>query len=462
MSKQAVQLASKRAAGVPPRAAYANVLARLKARGGFELTGRSGDAKRWGIDHIVDYLEAAGRPDERFTVHVAGSKGKGSTGTIVEAILRESGAHTLLETSPDLHEARERLAIDGRLPSYELFSMLGERILADPKSGGWSYFELLTVMGWLAAREAGCDWQVLEVGLGGRLDTTNAVRSKQVAVVTPIDLEHTAILGDTIEQIAAEKAGIITQPCDVVLSPMEPRAREVIRVAGLRAGARVHPVEEVCDAEIRSHSLEGLRIDLETPVRRYRDLHVPLIGAHQAQNCATAVLAAEFAWMSVHGKAPGEESVRRGLRAVELPGRFEVAGHTPLVILDALHTLLSARRFREALESIDLPQSVAWVVGMLKDKAAEQIVEVLSDHGGQFFVAPPATPRAAAAHGIAQLFRKRGAAAHERASIASAIDAAVEEAGQAGAVLVVGGLRTIAEARRHLFSPASDFSLELE
>ncbi len=180
-------------------AAYAEAARGLLARGGFERTGNAAEAKKWDIAHIEAWLTRRGRPDRRPTVHVAGSKGKGTVATLTEAILRHAGAHTLLLTSPDLHSARERIAIDGVAVRHDMFAHLAHEVLSDPTTQGWSYFELLTVMGWLAGTEAASDWQVLEVGLGGRLDTTNAVdpASKRVAVITPIDLEHTEILGET-------------------------------------------------------------------------------------------------------------------------------------------------------------------------------------------------------------------------------------------------------------------------
>ena len=129
----------------------------------------------------------------------------GSVSAITEAILRAAGAHPLLLTSPDMHQARERIAIDGQPLAYDRFAALTDRLLALEGVAGWSYFEAMTLLGWMAGADAGCDWQVVEVGLGGRLDTTNAMRAKDVAFITPIDLEHTEILGDTIPLIAAEK-----------------------------------------------------------------------------------------------------------------------------------------------------------------------------------------------------------------------------------------------------------------
>ena len=242
-------------------AAYADALRRLLAHGGYERTGRAAEAKKWDVEHIVAYLEATGRPDRRNAVHVAGSKGKGSVSTITEAILREAiaaeGGHTLLITSPDLHTARERIAIDGRPIDHATFTRIAGRVLDDPAAEGWSYFELLTVMGWLAGAEVGCDWQVVEVGLGGRLDTTNAMAasSKAATVITPIDLEHTEILGDTIPKIAAEKAGIIVSDAPVIAAPMRASALEVVRRC-----CRHRVPEPIRQADVRSR--EWLRRSL--------------------------------------------------------------------------------------------------------------------------------------------------------------------------------------------------------
>ncbi|MDA0271612.1 MAG: hypothetical protein O2919_11375, partial [Chloroflexi bacterium] len=240
--------------------AYSEAVRALLAHGGFERTGDVSQAKKWDIDHVQAWLESRGRPDRRRTVHVAGSKGKGSVAAITEAILRAAGAHTLLLTSPDLHAARERIAIDGVPLAPAEFARVARDVLDDPACAGWSYFELLTAMGWLAGAAAGCDWQVVEVGLGGRLDTTNAMAGKVVAVITPIDLEHMEILGDTIPQIAAEKAGIIIGPCEVVTEPMRASALDVIRARASEQGATLHEVANECAMRVTSMNLDGQRL----------------------------------------------------------------------------------------------------------------------------------------------------------------------------------------------------------
>jgi len=435
--------------------AYVEAVRRLLDHGGFERSGDIAEARRWGREHVSKLLDQLGRPDARHTVHIAGSKGKGSTAAMVESILRAAGAHTLLMTSPDLHQARERIAIDGEPLEYGRFATLAQRLLAQEGTAGWSYFELMTVLGWLAAEDAGCDWQVVEVGLGGRLDTTNTLASKEVAVIMPIDLEHTAILGDTIPKIAAEKAGIITGPCQVVTAPMRASALEVIQARAEEMGATLHQVPEECALRAVSQNLEGQVADLRTPLRTYRGLKLPLLGQHQLENAATAVRAAELALDAV-GEALPEQAVRLGLERVRWPGRLEVVRRHPLVVVDGLHTPLAARRFREAVQALALPRPRVYVVGLLAGRDTAAIASALVDEGDEVIVAPPSSSRAADIAEVRRSFLETGALVQQAASVAEAIDVATELAGQRGAVLVTGSLYTVAEAREHLLGITGD------
>ncbi|TAK74931.1 MAG: bifunctional folylpolyglutamate synthase/dihydrofolate synthase [Dehalococcoidia bacterium] len=448
-------------------AAYAEAARGLLARGGFERTGNAAEAKKWDVAHIEGWLESRGHPDRRPTVHVAGSKGKGTVSTLTEAILRAAGAHTLLLTSPDLHTARERIAIDGVPVSPEAFAWLAHEVLPDPATAGWSYFELLTAMGWLAGAVAGCDWQVLEVGLGGRLDTTNAVdpASKRVAVITPIDLEHTEILGDTIPLIAAEKAAIITAPCAVIASPMRESALAVIRARATEAGATLHEVTEECALRVTTSNLDGQTLDLKTPKRTYRGLKSPLVGPHQSENIATAVRAAEEAWATTEAAEIGpvpEAAVKRALETTRMPGRFEVIRRTPLTILDGLHTPLAARRFAEALRGLVIPSRRVWVLGILSGKDLPAILDGLGiGEGDDVVVTPPPTPRAADPLVVTRTLRERGAIPQRSTDVPHALEAASALAGDRGAVLVVGSLYTVAAAREHLLGLTGDHALGL-
>lgn len=435
--------------------AYVSAVRRLLDRGGYERSGNPAEAKRWGLDHITEYLQSAGGPDARRTVHIAGSKGKGSTATMVEAILRAAGAHTLLLTSPDLHQARERIAIDGRPIDPGDFASVAERLLDDERARQWSYFELLTVMGWLAGADAQCDWQVLETGLGGRLDTTNAVAAKQVAMITPIDLEHTDILGETIPEIAAEKAAIIGGPCEVVTAPMRGSALDVVRERVAETGATLHEVPVECAIHVASRSLEGQQLDLRTPLRTYRRLRLPLLGPHQAENAAAAVRAAELA-LSVAGEELPEQAVAKGLASVRCPGRFEVLRRRPLVVIDGLHTALAAKRFAQTVAALPLPAQRVLVVGLLGGKDVDGIASALVGEGDAVIVAPPRASRAADPAEVARAFRAAGATVQRAADVPSAIDAATVTAGEQGAVFVTGSLYTAAEAREHLLAVTGD------
>ena len=441
--------------------AYGEAVKRLLAHGGFERTGNVAQAKKWDVDHIVRWLDANGRPDRRRTVHVAGSKGKGSVSSMTESILRAAHAHTLLLTSPDLHSARERIAIDGAPIDFTTFARLASRLVDDPLAEGWSYFEMLTVMGWIAGAEAGCDWQVVEVGLGGRLDTTNAMAAKDVAVVTPIDLEHVDILGHTIPEIAGEKAGIITGPCEVVISPMRASALEVIRARAIQQGAMPHEVTEECGMRLVSSGLAGQKLDLKTPVRTYRNLETPVVGPYQTENLATAVRAAELAWAATDQELP-EAAVRDGLRRFRMPGRFEVVKQKPLVILDGLHTPLAARRFAEGLRTLTgIPRRRIWVLGMLSDKDAEALIGPLLGEGDEVIVTPLASARTADVGAIAKAANARGAIAQRALSPEDAVDRAMSLAGEGGAVFVVGSLYLVAAVREHLLGIVGDHALGL-
>ena len=439
--------------------AYVEAVRGLLGRGGFERTGNPQEAKRFRVTHIRDFLDRAGRPEERRTVHVAGSKGKGSTAAMVESILRAAGAHTLLLTSPDVHQARERVRVGGEPLDHGTFARLAQTLLGDEVTDGWSYFELVTVLGWLAGADAGCDWQVLEVGLGGRLDTTNVIARKDVAMILPIDLEHTAILGDTIPEVASEKAGILTGPCEAVVAPLRESAIGVVRTKAAEAGATLHEVADECALRVTGQSLDGQTLDLRTPRRTYRRLQLPLIGRHQAENAAAAVLAAELAWASTGDELPAS-AVAQGLSGVVWHGRFEVLRRRPLIVADALHTPLAATRFRETVDALALRRPRVLVTGLLGGRDASALARALLGPDGEAMttvvVTAPSSQRAADLGEVEGAFRAEGAPVQRAPDVAAAVDLAQDLAGEGGTVLVTGSLYTVSEAREHILGVTGD------
>ena len=442
-------------------AAYVAAGHRLLAHTGFERSGDPQQARGFRLDHVIRFLEERGRPDARATVHVAGSKGKGSTATMVEAILRAAGGHTLLLTSPDVHSVRERIVVDGEPISVARFADLADGLLADPIVEEWSYFELLTVMGWLAGAGTGCNWQVLEVGLGGKLDTTNAVATKHVAAILPIDLEHTAILGNSIREIAAQKAGIVTGPCACVVAPMRDSAARVIMARAADVGADLHSVAEECAVTVGRHNLDGQTLDLRTPLRIYRDLELSMLGRHQVENAATAVRAAELAWQRENDVDLPESAVRTGLREVRLPARLELVRRDPLTIIDGMHTPLAARRVAQALDDLRLPRPRVLLFGMLAGREPEALVTELRSAIDLAVVVPPSSPRADDPVHAENAFVKAGVPTQRAASVEQGLVHADVLIDGKGCVVVGGSLYMAAEAREQLCTISGDRALGL-
>ena len=445
---------------------YVKAARRMLARGGYELSGQTVRAERWGISHIQDYLEARGHPERRSTVHIAGSKAKGSTAIMIEALLRASlpasdgSTRTMLYTSPDLHSARERIVLEGKTIPSGRFAALAEGLLADPMTEGWSYFELLTVMAWQAAEEAACRWQVVEVGLGGRLDTTNAILDKSVSVITPIDREHTAILGHKISEIAGEKAGILTVPCAAVVAPQREPAIRVIRAVAESAKVRVHEVAEECALRITSQSVDRIQFDLRTPKRTYRKLKLGVMGAHQVENAAAAVRAAELALESEQQELQ-EQIVRHALSTVRLPGRGEVIGRDPLMIADGAHTPLSAKRLKQSLDKSGVAKGRVFVLGFLDGKEMKDIARSLLDAEDQALVTLPRSARAADLGAVVDAMTQLDIQIKTAPDVETALARATLMAGEKGVVIITGSMRTVAEAREAKLFVTGDRDLGL-
>jgi dihydrofolate synthase/folylpolyglutamate synthase len=436
---------------------------RLPAAPGAVALVQTREAARFNLERVRSLLARLGNPHlGRGTIHVAGSKGKGSVAAMIASVLRAAGVPTGLYTSPHLHRITERIAVDGEAISSDDFARLTESLRgaveaenADGAHGQLTTFEALTALAFLYFRERAVQWQVLEVGLGGRLDATNVVEEKAVCVITPISLEHTAVLGETVGQIAAEKAAIITPGATVVMGLQRESAAEVIRGACAERGARLLEVAQACALTRLGFSLEGQDFRLRTPRGTY-DLRLPLLGRHQLENAATAVLALEC--LPDHDLTIPEPALRRGLEEVRWPARLEIIRRRPLVVLDGAHNVDSVRRLCQALEEY-LPYSRAIVVaGFSADKdvgamAAElerlprldRVIATRSPH-----------PRAAPADAVAAAFRAREIETTWEEDVPAALEVALSLAAPEDMVCVMGSLFVAAEARRHILGIEAD------
>jgi len=358
---------------------------------------------RLGLDRTRTLLAALGDPQKELKfIHVAGSNGKGSICAMLDAILRRAGYRTGLYTSPYLQDFCERMQVDGRPISGDVLGRLTERVkaAADTMEDHPSQFELATAAGLLWFAEERCDIVVLEVGLGGELDSTNAIDAPEAAVIANIGLEHTEYLGSTLEEIASAKAGIIKPGCACVCYH---GARPVLGV-----------VETVCRE--KNVPLTVADFDKLTPLGRDlagqhfswsgRNYFLPLLGAHQLRNAAVVLETVEV--LRARGWNIPEEPVERGLATTRWPARFEVLSRDPVLILDGGHNPQCAQALASALEEYLPGEKCIFLMGVLADKDYGAMLDILAPWAGQLLCLTPNSPRALPGSELAALAREKG------------------------------------------------------
>ncbi len=408
-----------------------------------------------------EFLKAEMYPDKRHTIHVAGSKGKGSTVHFIDVILRAASANTYRFTSPDIHSVRERIAINGKPISQKHFVSLFKVLDSDPSASNWSYFQFLTAMGWLEARAQSANWQVLEVGLGGRLDPTNAVHSKEVAVITPLDLEHTEILGETFDAIAHEKLAIADADCHLVIGAQSEQALKSIKKHTSAGETPVSYVADECMLQIHEYDLSGQTITVETPEHLYTRLHFPVIAKHQAENLMTAIRSSEIAWRKVYRRQIPAEVVHKGIGDIKLAGRVEVISRDPTIVLDGLHTPLAAVRFKETVTELGINKSVIWIIGFLEGKKCDAIIRELVRSGEDVIVTTPPGPRALDVNITYKIASRYSDKTLIAPSVKKAVQTAVSMADKDSSIFIVGSLYTVASARAYLLGVPDDTDQKL-
>ncbi len=428
----------------------------------FERSGRFQD--RPDVAPMLSLLERLGNPHlGRTTVHIAGSKGKGSVAAMVESILRAAGYRTGLYTSPHLHSYCERIRLDGEaIPEAEFAriakAQLRPAVEAELKLLGdrtFVTFDLLTALAFLEFRARGVEAQVVEVGLGGRVDSTNVFKQAEVVAITPISLEHTATLGNTVEQIAREKAAIITPGCNVVIAPQP--YEEAARAIRERAEAVAVPVIDVAQNYVwkkLAHDLHGQQIRIES-AEGVIEGRLPLLGAHQIENATTAIACCDALNERWRGECD-RDMFGYGLESVRWPGRMEVLGERPLVICDGTHNRDSARRLRETLLDYFPCDRTLFIIGCGSDKDIDGLAEELAPLASKVIAVRAKHPRAMDPQRIVEAFGRLMIDAELRDSVHGAIDAAMAVSGESAVICVAGSLFVAAEARVHFGLGASE------
>lgn len=390
---------------------------------------------RPGLSRVGELLDRLGRPQDGLKfVHIAGTNGKGSCAAMLASVLRAAGFKTGLFTSPYLFRFNERMKIDGReIRNDELAALVTEiQPLADAMEDHPTEFELMTAAALLWYLREGCDIVVLEVGLGGRFDATNIIGSPELAIIMNIGLDHTQILGDTAEKIAAEKAGIIKPGCSCTLYGQEPGVEAVIEGRCRELGCRLYRAD-LSRIVPEFDSLEG-------QVFRYagESWAIPLLGGHQLKNAAVVIEAA--AALRDRGWAISKEALERGLYSVSWPGRFELVHRQPDFILDGGHNPQCAQAVAEGLLRYFPGRRRVLLVGVLADKDYGGIMDILDPAADEYICVTPESGRALPAEELAAFLARYGKPVRACRSIEEGVNAALEAAGEDGMACAVGSL----------------------
>ena len=413
------------------------------------------------LERITDLLDLLGQPQRSYpSIHLTGTNGKTSTARMVDALLRQFGVRAGRYTSPHLQSVTERIALDGAPISAERFVEVYDEIapfveVVDGRHPDrMTFFELLTAMAFAAFADAPVDVGVVEVGLGGRWDATN-VLDAAVAVITSIGLDHVGILGSTIAEIAAEKAGIIHADAIVVSAGQSPEAALVLTERVALVGARL--AREGLDFGVRSRSVAvgGQSVDLAGLAGDSDDIFLPLHGAHQATNAACALAAVEAFFGADAGErgAIDVEVVRAAFASVQSPGRLEVVRRSPTVLLDGAHNPAGAAALAGAVAEAFTFERLVGVVAVLGDKDVAGVLEALEPVLDEVVVSTNSSPRAMPAEALADV--ARDVFGDGRVTVAARLDDAIERAvalaegdsAVGGGVLVTGSIVTVGDAR---------------
>ena len=401
---------------------------------------------KFGLENTIELLSRLGDPHRRFrSLHVAGTNGKGSVSAMAGSVLREAGYRTGLYTSPHLVDFRERIRVNGDcIGEGEMLRLAAEvrSIAEDMAAHGrrLTFFELTTAMAFAHFADAGVEAAVVEVGMGGRLDSTNVIEPDCVAIAR-ISLEHTTFLGDTLPQIAFEKAGTMKAGVPVVTLDQGAEVLNVLRERASELSAPLTVVGRDTSYEVLSSTLDGTEVYVEAIDRV---VSLPLIGRYQGENCALACNA--LAEMMRRGVYVPDEAFPSGLAKVKWPGRLEVVSQRPRIILDVSHTADGARTVAAELQRM-LARKAIVVLGVLDDKDLDGISTAFGSIARHAIATAPQTSRAFSAQQVGEAL-----SAHCPTEIvdgvAHAIERALALASEDDTVLIAGSLYTVGEAKR--------------
>lgn len=392
-----------------------------------------------GLGRTQALLAKMGNPEKKLKfVHIAGTNGKGSTAAMTASILRKAGYRTGLYTSPYIYRFQERMQVDGQEISDEDLVAVTEYIkpLAESMTEPPTEFELVCCVAFEYFLRKNCDIVVLEVGLGGAMDATNVIEAPEVAVITNIGLDHTEVLGDTVEAIAETKAGIFKEGGHAVVYRGTPSVEAVFE----RVCAQRHVQLRKADfagLNLKHADLFGQTFDCG----QRKDLVLPLLGDHQLHNAATVLAVADT--LRERGWNISEENIRDGLRDVRWPGRFDIISRDPLFIIDGGHNPQCIEALALNVRDYLAGREIIALTGVLADKDYVDMYQPIMPMIRKFVCITPPSPRKLEAELLAQYLREAGAEAVACDSVEAGVALAKELAGKTGAVLCFGSLYSI-------------------
>ena len=398
---------------------------------------------RPGLSRITELLAAIGNPERSLRcIHIAGTNGKGSTSAMLDAILRRAGYRVALFTSPYLYRFGERMQMMGEpIPDAALCRVI-ERIrpAVDAMADRPTEFELITAAAFSWFAEEGAEVAVIEVGMGGRLDATNVLEEPLLSVITGISLDHTAYLGDTVEAIAGEKAGILRGGVPAVAGDVLPSVRAVLSEEAEARGTAITFSDATAIRDIRP-----TRYGTTFSYRERRDIKIPFSAVYQPRNAALVLDACDA--LRERGLELSEEAIREGLLAVRWPGRFEYFRRDPDVVFDGSHNPEGIAAAHESIKRLYSGKFLL-LTGVMRDKDYSAMIRALAPDVGRVFCVRPQNPRALPAAELADAWRAAGIDARSFATVGEAMAAALTATEEEGLPLfILGSLYLYREAR---------------
>ncbi|MGI6105466.1 MAG: bifunctional folylpolyglutamate synthase/dihydrofolate synthase [Raoultibacter sp.] len=416
---------------------------------------------RLGLERITELLGKMGNPQNSFkSIHVAGTNGKGSTSSFVASILQSTHYTTGLFTSPGISADYDRIRVDGANITFDelLDVTLYVKEIADAMEDHPTEFELMSAIAFEHFKRSNCDFAVIEVGMGGRLDSTNVLEKPEVSVITPISRDHTEYLGETLEQIAREKAGIIKDGVPVVSWPLSGEIESVIKeVAAQHNSALTEPDFSQLTIHARNNDNDLSQRTLVFDYKTYHELEIGLIGSYQPYNAALAIEAIEV--LRRQGHAISDDALREGLRTTQWPARFELVSTKPVFVIDGGHNLQGVKAFAGSLKLNFPDQKFIFITGILRDKDYAEMLDEVLPLGVSFIAITTPNPRslsaqemATAIHDSAQrtLDKPESIEVFIAPSIQDAVDKAFDLAGNTGVICSFGSLYSVAEVKAAL------------